>query len=178
MFLGDDFSRTRPYQPAKAPFDHVQAAREEGPSIVQSFHESMTTRGGRLHAILRDVVAMANTNGGTVYVGVKADPKTSPVGVFESGRCHCHAEGEIQRKIVATSGRRHHDRRDPRPPRTAAQRAVGGGCALCPRWHNHLSPPGSETPLSPCATRSWPWSRRAIGQEATPAKRRKRHRRR
>lgn len=66
VLQGDDFTRTRPYQPAKAPFDHVQVAREEGASIVQAFHEGMAIQGGRLHAVLRDVVAMANTNGGTI----------------------------------------------------------------------------------------------------------------
>jgi hypothetical protein len=100
VFLGDDFSRTRPYRPTKAPFDHVQAAREEGPSIVQSFHESMTTQGGRLNAILRDIVAMANTNGGTVYVGVKADPKGLPVGVSDPDGASATLRTEIQRKIT------------------------------------------------------------------------------
>jgi len=100
VFLGEDFSRTRPYRPAEAPYDHVQAAREEGPSIVQSFHESMTKRGGRLHAVLRDVVAMANTNGGTVYIGVKADPKVLPVGVAEPDEAIATLKAEIQRKIT------------------------------------------------------------------------------
>ncbi len=100
VFLGEDFSRTRPYRPAAAPFDHVQAAREEGPSIVQSFHESMTKRGGRLHAVLRDVVAMANTNGGTVYVGVKSDPKAPPVGIADPDDATAMLRAEIQRKIA------------------------------------------------------------------------------
>ena len=99
VFTGDDFSRTRPYRPTQAPFDHVQAAREEGPSIVQAFHESMTKQGGRLHAVLRDIVAMANTNGGTVYVGVKADPKALPVGVAEPEAAISALKGEIQRTI-------------------------------------------------------------------------------
>lgn len=100
VFLEDDFSRTRPYRPTKAPYDHVQAAREEGPSIVQSFHESMTKRGGRLHAILRDVVAMANTNGGTVYVGVKSEPKVLPVGVPDPDEAIATLKSEIQSKVV------------------------------------------------------------------------------
>jgi hypothetical protein len=100
VFLSEDFSRTRPYRPAQAPFDHVQAAREEGASIVQSFHESMSKQGGRLHAILRDIVAMANTNGGTVYVGVKADPKVLPVGVAEPDVARATLKTEIQRKIT------------------------------------------------------------------------------
>jgi hypothetical protein len=100
VFIGDDFSRTRPYRPTEAPYDHVQAAREEGPSIVQSFHESMTKRGGRLHAILRDVVALANTNGGTVYVGVRADPKVLPVGISDPDETTALLKAEIQRKIT------------------------------------------------------------------------------
>ena len=100
VFVGEDFARTRPYRPAEAPFDHVQAAREEGPSIVQSFHESMNKRGGRLHAVLRDVVAMANTNGGTVYVGVKSDPKALPVGVVDPDDATAMLRAEIQRKIA------------------------------------------------------------------------------
>jgi hypothetical protein len=99
VFLGDDFSRTRPYRAAEAPFDHVQAAREEGPSIVQSFHESMTKRGGRLHAVLRDVVAMANTNGGTVYIGVKSDPKALPQGLSDPEEATSTLKAEIQRKV-------------------------------------------------------------------------------
>ena len=100
VFLGEDFTRTRPYRPAQAPYDHVQAAREEGPSIVQSFHETMAKQGGRLHAILRDVVAMANTNGGTVFVGVKADPKVMPTGVSKPEESIATLKAEIQRKVT------------------------------------------------------------------------------
>ena len=100
VFLGEDFTRTRPYRPAQAPYDHVQAAREEGPSIVQSFHESMTKQGGRLHAILRDVVAMANTNGGTVFVGGKADPKAMPAGISNPEEAIATLKAEIQRKVT------------------------------------------------------------------------------
>ncbi len=100
VFQGEDFSRTRPYRQAETPFDHVQAAREEGPSIVQSFHEGMTKRGGRLHAVLRDVVAMANTNGGTVYVGVKADPKALALGIDDPDGATGVLKAEIQREIT------------------------------------------------------------------------------
>jgi len=96
----DDYTRTRPYQPAKAPFDHIQVAREEGPSIVQAFHEGMATQGGRLHAILRDVVAMANTNGGTIYIGVKSDPRALPIGIADSDEAIAALKAEIQRKVT------------------------------------------------------------------------------
>lgn len=84
MFRSNDFSRTRAYSPTSKPVDYVQQAREEGVSIVQSFHEAMTQRGGFLYTIVADVCALANTNGGTIYVGLDADPKKPPVGISNS----------------------------------------------------------------------------------------------
>ena len=100
VFLGDDFARTRPYRPAKAPFDHVRAAREQGPSIVLSFHESMAKKGGRLHAIVCDVVAFANANGGIIYVGARADPKVPPVSINNPEEAIGILKAEIQRRVT------------------------------------------------------------------------------
>ncbi|HIC94380.1 MAG TPA: PHP domain-containing protein [Anaerolineae bacterium] len=100
VFLSDDLTLTRPYRPTKRPFDHVRAARERGPSIVQSFHEKMTRRGGRLYAIIADVVAFANTNGGTIYVGVSANPKVPPVGVDNPKEAMALLKAEIERKVT------------------------------------------------------------------------------
>jgi PHP family Zn ribbon phosphoesterase len=100
VFLGDDFARTRPYRPAKAPFDHVRAAREQGPSIVLSFHGSMAKKGGRLHAIVCDVVAFANANGGVIYVGARADPQVPPVGINHPEEAIGILKAEIQRRVT------------------------------------------------------------------------------
>jgi hypothetical protein len=100
VFMGDDFTRTRPYRPTQAPFDHLQAAREQGPNIVQSFHETMTRHGGRLHAIICDVCAFANTNGGTIYVGVSANPKAPPAGIDNPSEAISALKSEIERKIT------------------------------------------------------------------------------
>lgn len=81
VLKGNDFSLTRPYRGPAKPVDFVQLAREEGESIVQSFHARMTQRGGHLDAILADVCAMSNTNGGTIYVGVSPNPGEQPLGV-------------------------------------------------------------------------------------------------
>lgn len=78
MLSGTDFSRHRPYNPGHQPYDYILAAREEGASLVQSFHESMERQGGKLHAIVADVCAFANTNGGTIYVGLSPN-KSKPV---------------------------------------------------------------------------------------------------
>ncbi|MGI8855274.1 MAG: RNA-binding domain-containing protein [Thermomicrobiales bacterium] len=82
LLVSEDFVRIRPYQPVTAtPYDAVQAAREQGPSIVQSFHEQVRSRRSRYRPILKDVVAFANTNGGTIYVGMTASPTQPVVGV-------------------------------------------------------------------------------------------------
>jgi len=100
VFLGNDFARTRPYRATQKPHDHIQAAREEGASIVQDFHTSYTRRGGRLYAILADVCAFANTNGGTLYVGLSGNPKEGPTGVDNAGRAVSTLRDEIERRIT------------------------------------------------------------------------------
>ncbi len=86
VLKGNDLSLTRPYRGPANPIDFVQLAREEGESIVQSFHASMAQRGGHQNHVLRDICAMANGNGGTIYIGVSANPKEKPVGVRDHNR--------------------------------------------------------------------------------------------
>jgi hypothetical protein len=101
IFLDNDFAVTRPHRPsAKEAFDNIQAAREEGESIVQAFHENATQRGGKLYAVLADVCAFANTNGGTIYVGVTADPKTPPADLHNVNDLINQLHTEIDRKIT------------------------------------------------------------------------------
>ncbi|MGC8836956.1 MAG: RNA-binding domain-containing protein [Anaerolineae bacterium] len=100
VFLGQDFALTRPYRPTREAFDHVQAAREQGPSIVQAFHESMSKQGGRLHKIVCDVAAFANGHGGTIYVGVGANPSRPPIGVDDPDAAVATLKAELQKKIT------------------------------------------------------------------------------
>lgn len=80
LLRSKQFDRTRPYRAVDAPVDTLAAAREEGPGLTQSFHESANQRGGKLTAILSDICAFANTAGGVVYIG--AGPrKTKPRGL-------------------------------------------------------------------------------------------------
>jgi hypothetical protein len=102
MFRSNDFSRSRPYTATRKPYDYIQVAREEGASLVQSFHESMTRRGGRLYSIIADVCAFANVNGGTIYVGVSADPKEEPSGVTNASEAIDTLHKEIGRMITPT----------------------------------------------------------------------------
>ncbi len=99
VFESNDFALTRPYRRKDEPFDHVAAARQQGPNIVQAFHERMTRQGGRLFTILSDVVAFANTHGGTVYLGVGATPGP-PVGVDDIDQAIGELRREIESKVV------------------------------------------------------------------------------
>lgn len=86
VFKSNDLSLTRPYRGPANPIDFVQLAQEEGESIVQAFYPSLAQRGGHHDRILQDICAMANTNGGAIYVGISADPKAKPEGVKEAGK--------------------------------------------------------------------------------------------
>jgi hypothetical protein len=105
MFRSSDFARSRPYRGSgKDVYDYVQAAREEGPSIVQSFHESMSRQGGHLYAIIADVCAMANTNGGTIYIGAPPDPTLPVIGVENISANIELLRDEIEHKLTPPLG--------------------------------------------------------------------------
>jgi hypothetical protein len=100
LFLTNDFARTRPTRLAAEPaFDYIHVAQEEGVNIIQDFHESMTVRGGKRYAIIADVCAFANTNGGTLYIGLSEDPKKAVPGVPEIETSITQLEKEIANRI-------------------------------------------------------------------------------
>jgi len=102
VFIRNDFARTRPRRMKKGgepDFDFVHSAREEGNNIIQDFHESMTIRGGKLYAIIADVCALTNTNGGTLYVGLDNDPSHPIAGVNNPSQAIKQLEKEISNRI-------------------------------------------------------------------------------
>lgn len=100
LFLSNDFARTRPHRHKAEPaFDFVRAAREEGANIVQDFHESMSVRGGRLYAVVADVCAFANTNGGTLFIGLSGDARKPVAGVPNPDQAITQLEKEISDRI-------------------------------------------------------------------------------
>jgi hypothetical protein len=100
LFLSNDFSRTRPHRMTAEPvFDFIRAAQEEGPNIVQDFHDGLTVRGGQRYAIIADVCALANTNGGTLYIGLPADPKKPPTGVADAEQAVAQLEKELDKRV-------------------------------------------------------------------------------
>jgi hypothetical protein len=100
LFQSNDFARTRPHRHTAEPaFDFILSAREEGSNIIQDFHESMTIRAGKRYAIIADVCAFANTNGGTLYIGLSADPKKPVIGVPEPKKARSQLEKEIGNRL-------------------------------------------------------------------------------
>ncbi|HOV07352.1 MAG TPA: putative DNA binding domain-containing protein [Anaerolineaceae bacterium] len=100
LFKSNDFSRTRPHRQTMEPaVDFVQIARDEGPNIIQDFHENLSVRGGNMHSILADICAFANTNGGTIYIGVPRDPLKPVIGIANPSQAMEQLEKEIQNRI-------------------------------------------------------------------------------
>ena len=100
LFNSNDFSRTRPHRPSLEPVaDFIQLARDEGPNIIQDFHENLNVRGGNLHAILADICAFLNTNGGTLYLGVSSDASKPVAGINNPDQAVKLLEKEIQNRI-------------------------------------------------------------------------------
>lgn len=100
VLTGKDFSKTRPYVPAASQeFDPIFSAREEGDTLVQAFHESVGKHGID-RRILQDVVALANTNGGTIYIGASANVRHSVQGVTKPFETSTHLRAEINKHVV------------------------------------------------------------------------------
>ncbi len=101
LFQSNDFARTRPRRHKEEPvFDFIHVAVEEGPNIIQDFHESMTLRGGKLYNVIADVCAFANTNGGTLYIGLTSEPKKPVAGVPAPEQAAAQLEKEISTRIT------------------------------------------------------------------------------
>ncbi len=100
LFLSNDFARTRPHRKKAEPaFDFIRAAREEGANIVQDFHEGMSVRGGKRYAIIADVCAFANANGGTLYIGLNDQSRRPVVGIPDPEGAVIQLEKEISNRI-------------------------------------------------------------------------------
>ena len=82
LFTSDDFARERPWYPVpERPTDPVLAARESGATITQAFHEQARSRRSGYRPMLKDVVSFANTQGGTIYLGLSGNPAVPVAGV-------------------------------------------------------------------------------------------------
>ena len=73
LLQSQDFDRTRPAQPTTSAAAFISEARQAGDTQQQVFHERLATRRTKSNALLKDIAAIANTDGGTVFVGLNAN---------------------------------------------------------------------------------------------------------
>lgn len=100
LLKSNDFARTRPHRQKEEPvFDFIQTALEDGPNIIQDFHETISAKGGKLYAVVSDICAFANTNGGTIYIGLNQDHHKPPLGIPNPEEAISQLEKEINNKI-------------------------------------------------------------------------------
>jgi len=102
LFNSTDFSRTRPYHPERSAFDYIQAAREEGDNLVQSFHEVFTGNTEQITQVITDVCAFANTNGGTIYIGVSPEKDKITLGITNVADAIVGLQEAVARMITPT----------------------------------------------------------------------------
>ncbi|HET9016262.1 MAG TPA: RNA-binding domain-containing protein [Thermomicrobiaceae bacterium] len=100
LLEGDEFSRARPYRATETPFDFVLSARTEGNNIVQSFHERLANRRTKASPVLKDIAAFANTNGGTVFIGLSTRPDAEITGVAKPEETAEALKADIARFIT------------------------------------------------------------------------------
>lgn len=81
LLESSEFDRTRAF--TAPPSNPVKAARLEGNTPRQVFHESATTKRSQ-GVILRDIVAFANSGGGSIYLGVSASEKRPIAGLEDA----------------------------------------------------------------------------------------------
>jgi hypothetical protein len=100
LFASSDFGRTRPARPLPGQGDRVKLAREEGNTATQAFHEHLTTKRTGAMNVLRDVVAPANTDGGTIFVGASAAEKRPIAGVADAAAAARLLTEEISHNVA------------------------------------------------------------------------------
>jgi hypothetical protein len=100
LFQSDAWDAIRPHVPE--PDDPVKAARLNGPGRGVAFHESIASRrsGSGLSLALRDIAAMANTDGGVLYIGAGASEKRAVAGVADAEATAAELRQEIAVRIV------------------------------------------------------------------------------
>ncbi|MEA2594633.1 MAG: hypothetical protein QOF01_1102 [Thermomicrobiales bacterium] len=100
LFAGSDFDRIRAARPLPGQGDQVKLAREEGNSTTQAFHEHLTTKRTGATNVLRDLVALANSGGGTIFVGASAAERRTIAGVGDPAAVQQQLLDEVVKQIA------------------------------------------------------------------------------
>lgn len=99
VFQGNDFDLVRPHRLYSKNIDLVKVARQEGANERQAFYPDVDRRNGNLVSIVQDICAFANTEGGTVYIGMTGDPKDRIDGVKDAHQDSIALYEEVEKQI-------------------------------------------------------------------------------
>jgi hypothetical protein len=131
LLEGSDYGASRAFVPGAAADDTIMAARDIGPAVQQAFHEIATQAGVLRYNILSDICAFANTDGGTVYLGISADKLRLPQGVDDPSALTTQLARAVELMVVPT------------PVITVERAETKGRTVLCVRVER-----GSERPYA------------------------------
>jgi hypothetical protein len=101
LFRSQNFHRVRPvFTVVDVPDDALALARQLGASATASFHPALPKRGDRFEAIVRDIAAMANGEGGSVFIGCDATTTKKILGVSDAADVVAALAAEIEKRVA------------------------------------------------------------------------------
>lgn len=102
LFLSDHFDRVRGVVGQSESVQQFRDDREQGDTEDQAFHETLSAQRGGPTPVMRDLVALANGDGGMIYVGASADPDRPVAGIGNADAVMDDLRAELTDRITPT----------------------------------------------------------------------------
>jgi hypothetical protein len=100
LLLTQEFDKVRPTFAAYAPkSDPVREAREAGAGPMRSFHPALPKRGDGFAEVVKDVGAMANGQGGVIFIGCDTIKTKKVPGVTDPAKVSRQLSEEIVKRV-------------------------------------------------------------------------------
>lgn len=100
LFQSQHFDYTRPARPTTSSSEFIRQAREYGDTDTQSFHERLATRRTKSNAVLKDVAALANSNGGNIFIGIKPGGDSEVTGVSKPDNTVSRLKEDVEQYVT------------------------------------------------------------------------------
>jgi hypothetical protein len=99
LLQSNNFDYTRPARPATVGAEFIREARKQGDNGTQAFHERLATRRTKSNAVLKDIAALANSSGGTMFIGLSASEGAEITGISKPENTLERLAGDVQNFI-------------------------------------------------------------------------------
>lgn len=99
LLQSEEFDRTRPARATTSGSEFIAEARKAGDTTNLAFHERLATRRTKSNALLKDVAAMANTEGGSIFIGVSAAQDSEIAGISKPDNTVQRIKEDVQRYV-------------------------------------------------------------------------------